>query len=86
METASTMGVKLNIEVKRRLKKLAQIKGRSAHWMMKEAILEYLQREEEQEAERQEDQERWARYLATGKSIPHSKVSSWLKSLGKEKK
>lgn len=80
----STIGVKLEPNVRKRLKTLSQIKDRSTHWMMKAAIEEYLDREEQRERERQEDRERWERYVAGGKTIAREDVSIWLDSIGSE--
>jgi predicted transcriptional regulator len=38
----TTMGVKLDEETRNRLKSLSTAKQRSAHWLMREAIREYL--------------------------------------------
>lgn len=43
----TTIGVKLDAEIRDRLKALGAIKHRSAHWIIREAIREYLEREEE---------------------------------------
>ena len=85
MSTVNTMGVKLETEIRERLKSLAELKERSAHWMMKTAILEYLEREEKREKEKKEDRKRWARYEATGQSVSHKDVSSWLNSIGTDR-
>lgn len=75
---ASPQAVKLDDETKKRLQALGEIKDRSPHWMMKTAIDEYLVREERYEREKQEDFQRWDRYVLTGEAIPHEKVVSWL--------
>lgn len=80
-ESTTTMGVKLDQGTRARLKELSHLKDRSTHWMMKKAILEYLEREETREQERIEDQERWAKYQATGHAIPQEEVDSWLDSI-----
>ena len=82
MESMGTVGVKLETKIKRRLKSLARLKDRSTHWMMKTAILEYLEREEDREKERKEDHKRWERFEATGKFIANDDVSAWLGSIG----
>lgn len=81
----STMGIKLEEELRSRLKALAARKERSPHWLMKNAIREYLDREEKFEQERIEDEARWQRYLATGHAIAHAEVDQWLASLGSDK-
>ena len=61
---------------------MARLKDRSTHWMMKAAIVEYLEREEGREKERQEDKKRWENYEETGKFIAHEDVARWLDSIG----
>jgi len=77
------VAVKLDDETKQRLEQLGELKDRSAHWMMKVAIDQYLDREERYEREKQEDMQRWDRYILTGEAIPHEKVSTWLGELAK---
>jgi predicted transcriptional regulator len=78
---STTQGIKLDEEITKRLKTLAQQRSRSAHWLMRTAILDYLDREELLEKEKREDMERWERYAHTGKAIPEEEAESRLKSL-----
>lgn len=82
MRHSTTMGVKLDDEVRERLKRLGEQRKRSPHWIMREAILKYLNYEERAEQEKQEDLERWERYQATGKHVSHEAVEAWLESWG----
>jgi predicted transcriptional regulator len=75
-------GVKLDETLHARLKALGTLKERSPHWLMRAAIEEYVQREEQYEREKAEDLERWERYKLSGKSVPHSEVEKWLASWG----
>lgn len=78
---STTQGIKLDEDTTKRLKKLAQQRNRSAHWVMRTAILDYLDREEHYERERKEDIERWERYVLTGKAISEEEADLRLKSL-----
>lgn len=49
---------------------------------MRTAIPTCPAREEANERERQEDQQRWERYLSTGDAIAHDAVVEWLDSIG----
>jgi predicted transcriptional regulator len=72
METlnmSTTIGLKLDDETRERLKALGEIKDRSSHWIMKQAIADYLKREETSEREKQEDMKRWQAYQETGEFI-----------------
>ena len=49
---------------------------------MKEAIRQFLDREEEAEQIRRETLERWRRYEATGEAVGHEIVGAWLETWG----
>ena len=76
-----TVGVKLDEETRSRLRRLGEAKNRSAHWLMKDAIERYLDREERYEREKAEDRARWQRYLETGSHITHETLTAWLDEL-----
>ncbi len=78
---ATTQGIKLDDVTKKRLKELGEKRDRSPHWLMKTAIEDYLNREEQYEREREEDQDRWERYQLTGVAVEHGKVTHWLHNL-----
>ncbi|WP_341753881.1 ribbon-helix-helix domain-containing protein [Candidatus Tisiphia endosymbiont of Dioctria rufipes] len=50
----TVVSVKLVPQIKKRLQVLGKIKQRSAHWLMKEAITNYLKSEEHEEQLKQE--------------------------------
>lgn len=81
----TTMGVKLDDETRNRLKTLAEARRRSAHWLMKEAISQYLEREEEIEQRNREADAAWEEYRRTGQSMSHDAVSAWLDTWGTDK-
>lgn len=56
---ATTIGVKLDAEIRERLRNLGEAKRRSTHWLMREAIARYLETEERYEREKAEDQAEW---------------------------
>ena len=60
------MAVKLDESTRERLQRLAKARDRSAHWMMREAIAQYVEREERREAFRQDGVRAWEEYQATG--------------------
>ncbi len=47
MATTTTTSIKLDDAMKGRLQRLAVAQRRSVHWLMREAIAEYVQREEQ---------------------------------------
>ncbi len=82
---AATQGIKLDEHTRRRLKRLGEQRERSSHWLMRTAILEYLDREERYEQEKQEDMARWERYQLTGEAVPHQTVAKWLRDMAQGK-
>jgi predicted transcriptional regulator len=76
------MGIKLPLAERERLKKLAAQKNRSSHWLAKEAISQYLDREEAAELFKQETIDRWEEYRTTGKALQNDDVLKWLDSWG----
>lgn len=79
-------GIKLDAETAARLRALGEARDRSPHWLMKTAILEYLEREEAYERMKREDMERWEHYQLTGEYVPHEKVAAWLKDVASGKR
>ena len=82
---AVTQGIKLDEHTRLRLKQLGKQRERSPHWLMRTAILEYLDREERYEREKQEDMARWETYQLTGEAIPHKTVAKWLRDTAQGK-
>ncbi|MDK9722358.1 MAG: ribbon-helix-helix protein, CopG family [Rhodospirillales bacterium] len=78
---AATQGIKLDEATKERLKALGDLRDRSPHWLMRTAILEYLEREEVREREKKEDSERWERYQLTGEFTSHQTIMDWLEGV-----
>lgn len=75
--SSSTVGLRLDEETRERLKSLAQLRDRSPHYLMKEAVSQYLSQEEEIEAEKCIMAERWEAYSLTGDAITHQDVLDW---------
>lgn len=78
----STKAVKLDANDYLRLKVLGEIRNRSAHWLMKQAIKQFLDREEVAEHIRRDTLERWAHFEATGETVSHDVVAAWLDTWG----
>jgi predicted transcriptional regulator len=78
------MGIKLSENDRERLKRLAETRKRAPHWLAKEAIAQYLDREEVVERFRQESISAWEEYQRTGRSVPNDQVMAWLDSWGSE--
>ena len=80
----TTKAVKLDDETYKRLKVLGEARKRTPHWLMKEAIQQFLDREEEAEYIRQDTLKRWERYESTGETVSHDVVEAWLETWGTE--
>ena len=80
----TSKAIKMDDATYDRLKALSTVRQRSPHWLMNEAIRQFLDREEETEHIRQDTLERWARYEAIGETVPHDVVEIWLKTWGTE--
>ncbi len=77
----TTTSLKLDIEIKERIQKLAESRRRSANWLMGEAIREYVSREEAREQFNRDTVEAWEAYKRTGKSISAEAADAWLARL-----
>jgi len=60
MATRSTTSLKLDGAMKDRVQRLAAARRRSPHWVMREAVEQYVEREEKREQLRQDALARWA--------------------------
>jgi predicted transcriptional regulator len=80
---STTLGIKLDQETRDRLRKLGETKDRASHWLVKTAIIEYLNREERAEQERCEDAERWERYQTTSHFVGNEDAMDWLDALAR---
>ena len=76
--------IKIDDELKSRIQHLAGLRQRSAHWIMREAIAQYVEREETRERLRQETMQAWEELQATGLHATAEEVEKWLSSWGTE--
>lgn len=75
------VAVKLDPDVQDRLKTLAEARDRSPHWMMREAIAQYVEREEKREAFRAAGLKAWEAYEETGLHVTQAEADAWLAGL-----
>ena len=73
--------VKLPLELKERIKNLAEARSQSAHAVMLQAIESYVEREEKREALRQEARAAHEHYMLTGLHLTGEEVDAWLDDL-----
>jgi predicted transcriptional regulator len=81
MPSTSTTSLKLDAEIRERVRRLASARRRSPHWLMREAIEEYVEREEKREQFRQDALAAWAHYQTTGLYATAEEADAWLAKL-----
>jgi len=79
--TARPVAVKIDPDIKDRLKRLADARHRTPHWLMREAIEQYVAREEKREAFRQDGIKAWEEYQRTGRHVTADEADAWLAQL-----
>ena len=82
--SARPMSVKIDPETRTRIEHLAKARHRTTHWIMREAISQYVEREEKREAFRQDAIKAWEEYQETGLHATAAEVDTWLASWGTE--
>jgi predicted transcriptional regulator len=81
MPTLATTSLKLDVELKQRIQQLASARRRSAHWIMREAVEQYVGREEKREKFRADALAAWNDYQATGLYLTAEEADAWLAKL-----
>ncbi|PSJ81227.1 CopG family ribbon-helix-helix protein [Neisseria iguanae] len=72
------VAVKLPLDVKERLKIVAEQQDRSMHWLMREAVNQFLEREEHKAALRKEADASWQHYQETGRHVTLEEANDWM--------
>ena len=78
---ARPVSIKIDEDTKARVKRLADVRQRTSHWLMREAIIQYVEREEKREAFRQATLEAWETYRTTGSHVTADEADAWLAQL-----
>ncbi len=66
------ISLKIDEKLKDRIQHLAEMRQRSSHWIMLEAICDYVEREEALDA--------WTHYQETGQHVTGQELQDWLKT------
>jgi predicted transcriptional regulator len=82
--TPKPVSVKLDPETKAKIEHLAKARDRSPHWMMREAITQYVEREERKEAFRRDTLDAWQEFQETGLHVSLEEADQWLAGWGTE--
>lgn len=72
------IAIKIDEDTKARVKRLADARKRTPHWLMREAITQYVDREEKREAFRQDTLKAWEAYRTTGQHVTADEADAWL--------
>jgi predicted transcriptional regulator len=77
----TAVAIKLDPIMRDRIKRLADARQRSSKWMIREAIAEFIDREEKREAFRQDALRAWQEYQETGLHVTAEDADGWLAKL-----
>lgn len=75
------LGLKVDDATRERLQRVAAAMDRAPHWVLRQALDEYLEREERRLAEAADDAARWERFVVTGESVDGAEVNAWLERM-----
>lgn len=76
--------IEIDDELKARIQELAGRRRRSPHWLMLEAIEQYVVREEARDSFLREAEASWEAFQETGRHVTGQEVRHWLSSWGTE--
>jgi len=78
---ATATSIKLDDELKGRVQHLAEARRRTSHWIMREAIAQYVEREEKRESFKEDALRAWDDYRRTGLHLTLEEADAWLAKL-----
>lgn len=73
--------LKLDATLRDRVKSLADKRQRKAHWVMVEAIREYVEREESRQSAWEDAMKAWENFRATGMHATEEEMEAWFDQL-----
>lgn len=73
--------IKIDDQLKGRVQHLAGARHRSAHWIMLEAITQYVEREEKRQSFKDDAVRAWNAFQANGKHLTGEEADAWLARL-----
>lgn len=79
-----SVSLKLDETLKQNVTDLAALKDRSPHWIMCEAIKDYVAREQARESFKREALQSWETYKETGLHISGDETLKWLSGWGQD--
>ncbi len=79
--TVRPVAIKIDEGIKARVKRLADARQRTSHWLMREAITQYVDREEKREAFRQDTLKAWEDFRENGLHVTADEADAWMAKL-----
>lgn len=73
--------VKIDDDLKGRIRDLAEARQRSPHWIMRKAIEDYVEKEEKREAFKKDALKAWNEYQENGLHTTAEETHEWLARL-----
>lgn len=73
--------IKLDATLQDQVRRLAELRRRTPHWIMLEAISQYVEREEKRESSTQEAMQAWRDFQTTGLHVTHEEMDAYLAKL-----
>jgi len=80
--TANPVSIRLPSDVYDVLANLAKVRKRTVHWLMSDAISQYVAQESKRETFRKETIKAWEEYAETGLHVTLDEVAAWAESWG----
>lgn len=81
MSRTATTSLKLDTQTKERVQRLAAVRRQTPHWILREAVEQYVEREEARERLRQDALAAWNHYQETGLHVIAAEADAWLAKL-----
>jgi len=73
--------IKIDKDTKERVKRLAEARHRTPHWLILDAVRQYVDREEKRETFRQDGIRAWNAYREKGLHVTQAEADAWLAKL-----
>ena len=75
------VAIKIDEDIRARVKRLADARQRTSHWLMREAITQYVDREEKREAFRRDTLKAWEAFRESGLHVTADEADAWMAQL-----
>ena len=81
MASMGLVTMTLDADIRSRIQKLAKVRNRAPHCLLRDAISQYVEREERREAMRQDTLRVWAAFRESGLHVTHAEADGWMAEL-----